>query len=147
MKVRSVYLAGAMGCLKDNPEAMNGWRIKASNYLKDYAVLKGEKINIVNPVDFFNFIEPRKYKTQAEIMNYDLFHVKKSDLILVNLDHINESPGTIVELYQANKISDIPVVAFGKDDNVHPWILECVNRIETDLVSAIEYINEFYLLT
>lgn len=146
MKIKSVYLAGAMGCFKDNLEAMNGWRIKVTNYLNDYVDRIGRRLDIVNPVDYFNFIEPRKYKTQKEIMDFDLFHVKRSDLIIVNLDHINESAGTIIELYQANKISDIPVIAFGDNSNIHPWILECINRIEPDLQSAIEYINEFYLI-
>lgn len=144
MKIRSLYMAGAMGCYKDEPEKMNGWRLDSITLLNSKANFKGVKLEIVNPVDYFNFEEPRKYKTQEEIMDFDLWQVVHSDLILVNLDRINDSAGTIIELYQA-KLLNIPVVAFGDDSNLHPWIRECTNRIEDDLVGAVGYINEFYL--
>ena len=145
MKVQSIYLAGAMGCYKDEPEKMNGWRLLATTILNSKANFKDVRLEIVNPVDYFNFEEPRRYKTQKEIFDFDLWQVVHSDLILVNLDRINDSAGTIIELYQANQISKIPVVAFGDDSDLHPWIRECINRIEDDLDGAIEYIDEFYL--
>lgn len=143
MKVKNIYMAGAMGCFKDTPSLMKEWRNKATHLLNKYAEFKDTKLEIVNPVDYFNFDEIR-HKTESEVMNFDLWQVIHSDLILVNLDNIHNSPGTIIELYEAKR-SMIPVIAFGDDSNLHPWIRECINRIEDNLESAAKYINDFYL--
>ena len=143
MKVKSIYLAGAMGCFKDTPELMTKWRYKATKLLNLCAKNKDIKLEIVNPTEYFTF-DIIRHKSEKEIMEYDLWHVTHSDLILVNLDHIHDSPGTIIELYEAKR-NKIPVVAFSDDFKLHPWINECISRVEDNLENAIKYIDEFYL--
>lgn len=143
MKIKSIYLGGAMGCFKDTPHLMKQWRTNATHLLNEYAKFRDIKLEIVNPIDYYNFDEVR-HQSEKEIMDFDLWQVVHSDLVLVNLDRIHDSPGTIIELYEAKR-SGIPVIGFGDDSSLHPWIRECINRIESNLDKATEYINEFYM--
>lgn len=143
MKVKSIYLAGAMGCFKDTPELMTEWRKQATKLLQHFTGIKDIKLEIINPVNYFNF-DVKRHKTEIEVMDFDLWQVTHSDLILVNLDRVHDSPGTIIEIYEAKR-NRIPVIVFGNSDNLHPWIRECINRIEDTLDDAVEYIYEFYM--
>lgn len=143
--VLKIYLAGAMSGLSYHE--MNYWRILAQNYLEEPSDMKGYKIQIINPVEFYNF-ENKSHKTEKEVMSYDLWHVKTSDIVLVNIDKLNTSVGTCVELYQCY-IQGTPVIAFGDSaqyELLHPWIKEMIHRYEKYLYKAIEYISDYYMI-
>lgn len=132
-----IYLAGALSGIKT--EIANQWRLKASQLLYE----TGHPLMVVNPVNFYNFtLEPDTY-TEREVMDFDLYQVRDSDLLLVNLDFPN-SIGTAIEMFYAHDILRIPVVAFGTMQN-HPWITCCVNKQCETLEEAVEYIKDFYL--
>jgi len=142
MKKPIIYLAGKMSSL--SVEEMCRWRnefrLKFKNRCRQEDI--SNPFNIVSPTDFYSF-EEKKHKTEREVMDYDLFIVKHSALVVVNLDYPN-SIGTAIELYEANKHCDIPVIGFGTTIN-HPWIEECINVQYDTMDEVIDYIFEFYL--
>lgn len=144
MKILKIYLAGAMQ--GKSFEEMSTWRYDLRNILNQINTYNNLKLNVVNPVNYYNFVEV-KYQTQREIMKYDLNHVKSSDLVVVNLDGLNTSIGSIIELYECYT-RNIPVIAFGdyqKYDNLHSWIKECITRVDTNIYAVRDYIYEFYM--
>jgi nucleoside 2-deoxyribosyltransferase len=96
-----------------------------------------------NPVQYYNFEEVR-YKTQREVMNFDLNGLRHSDLVIVNFNDPS-SLGTCAELAIAYDMK-IPIIGINKDNKeLHPW-LECFcDRICITLKEAVEYIVDFYL--
>lgn len=142
MKKPIIYLAGKMSNL--SVEEMTLWRNEFKFKFKDRYLNEdiSNPFNIVSPTDFYSF-EEKKHKTEREIMDYDLFIVKHSALVVVNLDYPN-SLGTAIELYEANKHCGIPVIGFGTTIN-HSWIEECLNVKFETMDEAIKYILEFYV--
>jgi hypothetical protein len=138
-----IYLAGKMSGL--SIEEMSQWRnefkIKFNQQFANSLYIS-IPFNIVSPTDYYSFAE-KKHKTEKEVMDYDLWIVKNSTLVVVNLDYPN-SIGTAIELYEANKHCGTPVIGFGTTIN-HPWIEECVTVKYDTMDEVIEYILEFYL--
>jgi len=135
-----VYLAGAMSNLSF--EEMNNWRVKATKLFKQYP----DNIHTINPVVHYNFEMDRNSYTDKEVKEFDLYHIKNSNIILVNLDHPN-SIGTAIELECASRFWNIPIIAFGGENYfVHPWIKECVIKYCENLEEAVEHIVEYYFV-
>ena len=144
MKELVVYESGAMSNLTF--EEMNRWRVYFKSAITQIAENTGAKIRVINPVDYYNFLNPR-HQSELEIMNYDLACVKKSDLVVVNLEGLNTSIGSIIECYEAYK-REIPVLAFGSSEdyeNLHPWIKCCITRHDKNYRECINYIKDFYM--
>lgn len=145
MKKIKIYLAGAMSGL--TYEEMNAWRNKIARNIEFMEEIYECVIEVVNPVDYYNFRTPR-HQTEREVMKYDLAHVKSSDIIVVNLSGLNSSIGSCIELYEAYK-NDIPVIAFGSDEDykkLHPWVKEYVTRYEESEEDVRTYIADFYIV-
>lgn len=135
-----IYLAGKMSGL--SYEDMNDWRLQITRDLESNIFTT--HVKTINPVSYFNF-EEKRYQNELEIMKFDLSKVKSSDLVVVNLDGLHTSVGTMIECYEAYK-NDIPVLAFGckKDyESLHPWIKCCITRYD-NYDDCIEYIRDFY---
>lgn len=96
-----------------------------------------------NPIDYYSFEEVR-YKTQREVMNFDLNALRNSNLVIVYFNDPS-SLGTCAELAIAYDMK-IPIIGINKDNKeLHPW-LECFcDRICESLKEAVEYVVEFYL--
>lgn len=100
-------------------------------------------LNILKPTDFYNF-ENVEYKSQKEVMKFDLNLVRNSDLIIVNFND-PRSIGTAMELLLANE-NHIPVIGLNEENKeLHPWIIECCTRICDTYDELIEHIERFYL--
>lgn len=141
-----IYLAGKMSGL--SYKEMNDWREKLSTQLLFASQISNNQIQIINPVDFYNF-EEKRYQSEAEVREYDLSHVITSDIIVVNLDGLNTSDGTKFELHDAKYHNRIPVIAFGDKklyENLHPWIKEDITRVENTIEDVVRYIQEFYMI-
>lgn len=144
MKELVIYESGKMSGL--TYEEMQSWRIYLKAALEQVAENAGVNVRVINPVDFYNFVTQR-HQTEIEIMNFDLARVKESDLVVVNLDGLSTSIGTIIECYEAYK-REIPVLAFGSDEdyeNLHPWIKCCITRHDKNYKECINYISDFYM--
>ena len=143
MKRYKVYLAGKMSGLSF--EVSDKWR-SDFQYIMKTAMLSDDNYIIINPNKYYNFKNPT-HQSEKEVMQYDLNHVRSSDIIVVNLDGINTSIGTAMELYAAAQLN-IPVLAWGTSEeweNTHPWLRECISRVESDMHNLCEYIFEYYL--
>ena len=140
METVKIYLSGAMSGV--SWEEQTKWRNQVMDAIKfNYDCEK--KPIFFNPIQYFNFEEVR-YKTQREVMNFDLNGVRHSDLIIVNFNDPS-SLGTCAELAIAYDMK-IPIVGINKDrKELHPW-LECFcDRMCESIKEAVEYIAEFYL--
>lgn len=137
-----IYTAAKMGGL--SYEEYSSHRFEATRKLNEIAEEIGVKVLVVNPSEFYNF-ESVKHKSEREVMNFDLWQVKKSDAVLLNLNGVNTSIGTSIEVYEAWK-NDVPVIAYGDISNVHPWVLNCIHRHEETMDLALGYIRDFILI-
>lgn len=144
MKNIQIYLAGGMGKFgKEDFDKSNNWRVFCKNTLEQYE--SNYKVNVINPNDYFNFNDkPPKYKTQREVMEFDLHKVRASDLLIINFNDMY-SLGSMAELAVAYE-RKIPVIGLDVDNqNLHPWQIEMCNRIFTDINEMLDYIEDFYL--
>lgn len=143
-----IYLAGKMSGL--TYKEMNEWRENIKRSIQKEADLVGlkDKVCVINPVDYYNF-EKCRHQTESEVEDYDLAHVKSSDIIVVNLERLDSSDGTKIELHDANYNNRIPVIAFGERqlyENLHPWVKRNITRVEEDENGVINYIRDFYMI-
>lgn len=136
-----IFLSGAMSGISF--EEQSKWRYKIINAIKfgDYDYEK--KPIFFNPVQYYNFEETR-YKSEKEIMEFDLNGLRNSDLVIVNFNNPN-SIGTAAELAIAHEMK-IPIIGINKEDkDIHPWLIEFTTRMCSDLKEAVEYVVEFFL--
>lgn len=144
-----VYLAGAMGCCKTYAES-HAWRNAVSKKLNEIAEQTGSRIKIIDPTQYYNFDNTR-HQNEHEIKQFDLNKVHESDLVIANMFKINNSIGTVIECHMANKWN-IPVIALDLEsdvnnllDGVHPWIVDCITRVEPSIIDLCDYIRDFHL--
>jgi nucleoside 2-deoxyribosyltransferase len=153
-----IYLAGCEGYYINNfPDYKYylDWRQEADFWLNNNS---NDNVTIINPCDYYDY-KANYHKSEAEVRRFLLNKVRHSDIVLVNLDHIKDSAGTMNEIFVANELN-IPVIGFyefsNKDtflcDNRYleePWIMDACHRIEdsesTALLDAMIYIRDYYL--
>lgn len=141
-----IYLAGKMSGL--TYQEMGLWRQEIENKFLIQSMLTNYTVMVLNPVKLYNF-EEVKHQSEKEIMNYDISHVVTSDIIIVNLDGLATSDGSKIEIYEANYNRKIPVIAFGDKElynNLHPWLKECITRVEKNIEDVVDYIRDFYMI-
>lgn len=141
-----IYEAGKMSGLTF--AQMNDWRVELKNKLLDSAEDVGYKLLIINPVDYYNF-EEQRHQSEDEIKEYDLKHVVSSDVVIVNLNGLENSEGTKLELHDAKYHNKIPVIAFGNRklyENLHPWHKSNITRVEENINDVVQYIKDFYMI-
>ncbi len=141
MESVKIYLSGAMTGL--SLDEQNKWRKQIMNDIKfgDYDYEK--KPIFFNPVEYYNF-ENKLHKSEREIMEFDLYNLRNSNLVVVNFNE-EKSLGTAMELILAKEYR-IPIIAFGTNKKeVHPWLLECCTRVCDSLREVVEHVVEFYL--
>ena len=128
-------------------EEMNCWRMELKKQLLTAAEITGYQIQVINPVDYYNF-EEKRYQHEEEVMEFDLAHVISSDIIITNLDGLNTSDGTKIELHDAKYHHHIPVISFGDlqiYNDLHPWIKKNITRVEQTMEDVVKYIKDFYM--
>ena len=139
MKEFNIYLAGAMQDV-DFDES-NNWRKQLIKMFK--YTYSNIKVNCINPNNYYNFNEVA-YDNQREVVEFDLYKVRHSDLIIVNFNHIR-SLGTMAELAIAYE-NKIPVIGLNEHNGeLHPWQIEMSNKIFKDKEKLVRYISDFYL--
>lgn len=73
-----------------------------------------------------------------------MYLLKKSDVLLVNLDHSDCSVGTGMEVQYA-LYNNIPIIAFGEEPETwYKWIEISAAIIFEDVDEALEYISSSY---
>ena len=136
-----IYLSGGMGSLSF--EEQSKWRTQIINAIRygEYDCTK--KPVFFNPVDYYNFEEVR-YRSEREVMEFDLNALRNSDLVIVNFND-PKSIGTAAELAIAKELH-IPIIGINKDNQIlHPWLVEFTTRMCEDIREAVEHVVEVYL--
>lgn len=141
METCRIYLSGGMGSL--DLEEQSKWRKQVIN-----AILFGDyhwekKPIFFNPVDYYNFTDVR-YKSEREVVEFDLNALRHSDLVIVNFND-PKSLGTCAELAIAYEMR-IPIIGINKDKvELHPWLIEFTTRMCDDIREAVSHVVDFYL--
>lgn len=136
---KKVYLAGAISYFykTNQQERATIWREKAEKFLNDY------DIKCFNPCK-----EPKECWSypQNGLIKQNYFYLKNCDIILVNLDMINDSVGTIWELSIAWN-EHKPVIAFGKTPWIErPHMKSLIDVRFNKLEEALNYISDMYYM-
>lgn len=145
--MKKIYTCGKMSGISFIEQMM--WRSRIESEIKS-SLDCGQSVKFIHPPLYYNY-EENNHKTEREILEWEMTQVHDCDILIVNLDGIEDTTGSHMELGAVqgiNRFGDkhIYVVGLGKSDNLHPWIKESCIRIEEDYAKAAEYIVE-YLLT
>lgn len=135
----NIYLAGSMTSyyIENKPELAEEWRLKVSDsfYNKD--------IKVFNPC--INYPINKTYEPKG-VVYQNIHYLEKSDIMILNLDRLEESPGTLFELYYFF-LHKKPVIAFGNNEIYNqPHIHESITIKFDTLDEAIQYIKNMYHL-
>lgn len=147
MKRINIYTAGNMKSISKS-EAMN-WRLDVQYKLLKLLTDSDIDVRFYHPPLFYNY-EDQNHRTEREVKEWEINHLKDSNIMIVNLENVNESVGTHYELATADASNQsggnyIYVIGFGNPDQVHPWILESLFRIEPNIESAVRYIADYLI--
>lgn len=138
------YLSGGMSKFdKKNFNTSNEWRIDIKNQLEE---ITNKKVYCFNPNDHFNFLDNTAYISEKEIMEYELYKIRKSDAVIVNFNDPT-SIGTACELAVAHEYG-IPIIGLsehGEENILHPWLKEFCVRIFADREDLVLYMIQHYV--
>ena len=126
----TIYLAGRMGGLTKTE--YNTWREVLRKKLEIAAECCNSIIQVINPADYFDF-DNMEGHTDKEIMQFDLNMVRQSDIVIANVNGINESIGTSIEVYEANRLN-IPIMScMGTGNKLDPTKFEVTDIYKTSV--------------
>lgn len=132
-----IYLAGAITYFEKANQLDYAilWRKIAKDNLKD--------INIDTFDPTLNYTQNKEYNLKG-IPYQNSYYLQKSDIILVNLDMLKESPGTLWEIFIGWYLQK-PIITFGESDLVNqPHVAEAITIKFNKLTEATEYIKSMY---
>lgn len=141
-----IYLSGAIS--KFTADEAKKWRDEVSIILRNKMNYSWQPrpLDIFNPMDYYSPFDERHF-TEHEVFNYELNHVRDSNLVIVNLKGINNSIGSALEIYEAFR-NHIPVIGYFESsediEDIHPWIGECLDRIEDNTEDLVDYVSAYY---
>lgn len=119
----------------------NEWRVDIKVQLNN---LSESYISCINPNDYYNFLDDSTYDSQKEVMDFDLWKLRQSDLLIINFNDIS-SLGTMTEIAIAYELR-IPVIGLCEDNNMdqlHPWQKSMCLKIFTDREDLVRYVIDY----
>lgn len=133
---KKVYLSGGMADMSFDES--NEWRKYMEHEL-------GYDADVFNPNWYYNYANPYDYDSDKEVRDFDLYHLRNSDLVIVNFNS-PKSIGTAQEMALANEWR-IPIIGLNESGaEIHPWLsLEC-SKIFSDADNLIDYVKTYYLI-
>lgn len=132
-----IYLAGCMSYYYENSESQKAehWRYIVTERLKNIGI---------------STFDPTLYYTTNSSYDSDLmvqqneYYLKKADIILVNLDDLDKSYGTIYELVYAHALEK-PILAFGSTTIYgHPHLKHIIRNCFVSLSEVLEFLDTVY---
>ena len=143
MRDRGVYLGGAIsGC---NWNEVSEWRDDMANLI--YTASNG-RWTCFNPCEHIpdEFITHESiHMEDKEAMDYDLFHLLRSDLMIINFAYNPKSIGTIAEMGAAYT-HHIPILGLNETkEELHPWQLAMPQKIFSEYQNLVNYLVNHYL--
>lgn len=147
-----IFLSGGMSNIPE--EDSKKWRrlFKQSKYKNISSAYYADQYIFINPTTLYKPSEPYDPIVEKEAMEYDLYWVKHSDLIVVNFNSLS-SIGTAQEIMLAYTLNK-PIIGMIEEDKynqLHPWYKqECIkifkyksDKLEDIINEIIEYIWRF----
>lgn len=132
-----IYLAGCMSYHYENSESQKAehWRYIATERLKDI------EISTFDPTLHYK----TNYLYDSDLMvQQNEYYLKKADIILVNLDDLDKSYGTIYELVYAHALEK-PILAFGRTIIYeHSHLKHILQKCFGSLEGVLDFINTVY---
>lgn len=152
MNKLKVFLSGGMSNIPE--EDSKKWRrlFKQAKHKNISSAYCADQYIFINPTTLYKPSEPYDPIVEKEAMEYDLYWVKHSDLIVVNFNSLS-SIGTAQEIMLAYTLNKpiIGMIEEDKYDQLHPWYKqECIkifkyksDKLEDIINEIIEYIWRF----
>ena len=147
MSTRSkmIYLAGTISYFYKNNEMDKaiGWRYKLIDQLLDDIAEKCEsKWDWFDPT--LNFEENYDTVNNKSVLMQNIHYLQKSDIMVCNLDKLEESPGTLFEIFYFGEVLKRPIICTGwsdwaKSPHIEPYIT-CI--LKSDKVMT--YLDNLY---
>lgn len=135
----TIYEAGAMTTYyeENRPELAESWRLEFSD------AFYNKEVKIFNPC--INYLINKTYEPKG-VVYQNLHYLNNSDIIILNLDRLEESQGTLFEIYNFF-MNKKPVIAFGSNPIYNqPHVHESITIRFDTLNEAIRYIKNMYHL-
>lgn len=141
---KRIYMAGNISYYYHNGEYHKAtrWRSRLANQLLDDMAEKcNRKWSWFDPT--VNFEENVVAVNNATVLRQNIFYLDQSDVLVVNLDKLKESPGTLFEIIYFG-LKGKPVIAFGESDWIKsPHISEYITaHLKEDKVMT--YLDSMY---
>ena len=137
-----IYLAGAMSYYdKINKfELATLWR-KDITYLIECSCNYNER-EIFNPCTNYNI---NKTFNSRGVVYQNIFYLSKTSLIILNIQDLDKSPGTLFEIYYAF-LNHIPVIAFGTSElyDMQPHVRASITIKFDNINQVVKYIKNMY---
>lgn len=129
-----IYLSGGMTGMGDNSKL---WRTDACDFFQRH------NVKCFNPTIHYD-IEETTREIEKEAMEYDLYNLRISDLVIVNFNNPN-SLGTMAEIALAYE-KRIPIIGLNEEHNeLHPWLFQMTNKIFDDLEDMLWFVVDHYI--
>ena len=139
MITNQIYTAGAMTGL--TYEQQFEWRDELSCTIHEAT---HGRWTVFNPVLHISDIEEFDM-TEREAMDYDLYHLLRSDIVVLNFNYKADSVGTIAEMGAAYT-HQIPIIGLNETgEELHPWQKEMCLKIFTDYNMMIKYLVDHFI--
>jgi nucleoside 2-deoxyribosyltransferase len=135
-----IYTAGSLTYMKKIGEYEKAleWRDKLQSWSSDNGV------KMFNPAQTFLRENAHNYSYNL-IVHQNEFFLKASTIMVVQLDYIDYSPGTIFELAVFRQMGK-PVIAFGgTQPHWSPHINSCISQYCKDIDDVIDVLSNMFL--
>lgn len=138
MSKPSIYLAGAMNYHRENNEFQSKaveWRNEFKNEINKQFNTKIKMFDpTLHPLDDYSY----------DIVAQNHHYVKKMDLMVVNLEYLDKSLGTIWEMATAYNYGK-PIITIGKHKWIgHPHLIQMTSFNAKDIKTAAMFIHDAY---
>lgn len=145
MKLFKIYLCGGMTKFgAENFCIGNSWRVCIKAALESYEC--NYRVFCCNPNDYYNFLDDTTYDSQKEIMNFDIYRLVNSDLIIVNYnDPYSIASACEIAIAHDHRIPIIGLCENGEETKLHPWLKEMTHKMFTDRNELLDYVRNYYL--
>lgn len=129
--MKKIFLSGACRYVSQNES--DSWRRWFSKHLDEF-------YEVFNPNDSFSYTKNNP-NDEKLVMDYFLYKLKESDIVVVNLNHSAHSVGTGCEVTTAKDL-DKYIIGFG-DVEVYEYLKSCCNAWFRTKEDAWEFIVNY----
>jgi nucleoside 2-deoxyribosyltransferase len=141
----NIYMGGCISYFHCNNEynKATAWRVKLAQKLLDLnAKLCDNHFDWFDPtINFEDNIHTANVRTVVQQNNH---YLDKCDIMVVNLEQLDNSPGTIYEIVYYT-IKNKPIIAFNYNKLIHsPHISIGITEKLDTLDDVVEYLHSYY---